>query len=228
MLSFNKVAYTLLAVTGAAGLFSYPHLSGKLHRWRARRQATAVVQPLGPTLREGDLIFHTSQSAQSQAIQLATHSPYSHCGLLYKADGEWQVFEAVQPVKLTPLARWVARGRGGHFVVKRLRDADAVLTPAALGRLRAAGQPLRGRPYDLAFNWSDKQIYCSELIWKVYDRGLHRQLGQLQHLRNFDLRHPAVQAKLRERYGPRLPLDEPVISPQAVFESPQLMTVLAR
>jgi hypothetical protein len=179
-------------------------------------------------LHEGDLIFHTSQSAQSQAIQLATHSPYSHCGLLYKAGGEWQVFEAVQPVKLTPLARWVARGAGSHFVVKRLRDADAVLTPAALGRLRAAGQPLLGRPYDLAFNWSDKQIYCSELIWKVYDRGLHRQLGRLQHLRDFDLRHPAVQAKLRERYGPHLPLNEPVISPRAVFESPQLVTVLAR
>jgi len=225
---FNKVAYTLLAVTGAAGLLSYSHLSGKLHRWRALHQATAVVQPLGPTLHEGDLIFHTSQSAQSQAIQLATHSPYSHCGLLYQTNGEWQVFEAVQPVKLTPLARWVARGQGGHFVVKRLRDASTVLTPTALGRLRAAGQPLLGRPYDLAFNWSDKQIYCSELIWKVYDRGLHRQLGQLQHLRDFDLRHPAVQAKLRERYGPRLPLDEPVISPQAVFESPQLMTVLAR
>ena len=128
-------------------------------------------------LQEGDLIFHTSQSAQSQAIQLATHSPYSHCGLLYKAHGEWQVFEAVQPVKLTPLARWVARGQGQHFVLKRLRDASTALTPAALASLRAAGQPMLGHDYDLAFNWSDKQIYCSELIWKVYDRGLHRQLG---------------------------------------------------
>jgi hypothetical protein len=144
---------------------------------------------LATTLREGDLIFHTSLSAQSQAIQLATHSPYSHCGLLYKSKGEWQVFEAVQPVKLTPLARWVARGQGQHFVVKRLHDAATALTPAALASLRAAGQPLLGHDYDLAFNWSDKQIYCSELIWKVYARGLHRQLGQLQQLRDFDLRH---------------------------------------
>ena len=183
---------------------------------------------LDTTLHDGDLIFQTSQSAQSQAIQLATHSPYSHCGLLCKTNGEWQVFEAVQPVKRTPLARWVARGQGGHFVVKRLHDASTALTPAALRRLRAAGQPLLGRPYDLAFNWSDKQIYCSELIWKVYDRGLHRQLGHLQHLRDFDLRHPAVQAKLRERYGNKLPLDEPTISPAAVFASPELVTVVAR
>ncbi|RZK27360.1 MAG: hypothetical protein EOO63_13600, partial [Hymenobacter sp.] len=74
----------------------------------------------------------------------------------------------------------------------------------------------------------DKQIYCSELIWKVYDRGLHRQLGQLQHLRDFDLSHPAVRAKLRERYGNQLPLDEPVISPASIFASPELVTVISR
>ncbi len=216
----------MLSIFGS--FFAYPRLTSKLHRWQTTRKATATVAQLSPTLREGDLIFHTSQSAQSQAIQLATHSPYSHCGLLYKTNGKWQVFEAVQPVKLTPLARWVARGQGRHFVVKRLRDAATTLTPKALERLRAAGQPMLGRDYDLAFNWSDKQIYCSELIWKVYDRGLHRQLGQLQHLRDFDLTNPAVQAKLRERYGNELPLNEPVISPASVFGSAELVTVVKR
>ena len=102
-------------------------------------------------LHDGDLIFHTSRSAQSQAIQLATHSPYSHCGILYQQDGRWQVFEAVQPVKLTPLADWLARGKGGHFVTKRLRDAATTLTPAALQRLEAAGRPMFGHGYDLYF-----------------------------------------------------------------------------
>ncbi|AMR25730.1 peptidoglycan peptidase [Hymenobacter psoromatis] len=224
----GKLVFSLFLVVGAASLLAYPRLSAKLHHWQAARQATAVVATLAATLHEGDLIFHTSQSAQSRAIQLATHSPYSHCGLLYKTNGEWQVFEAVQPVKLTPLSSWVARGQGGHFVVKRLRDAAMALTPAALARLRAAGQPLLGRDYDLAFNWSDEQIYCSELIWKVYDRGLHRQLGRLQQLRDFDLTNPAVRAKLRERYGNRLPLDEPVISPASVFNSAELVMVVSR
>jgi hypothetical protein len=199
----------------------------RLSRFKQSSQQ-ATLAPLAPTLRDGDLIFHTSQSTQSQAIQLATHSPYSHCGILYQTNGEWQVFEAVQPVKLTPLASWVARGQGGHFVVKRLHDATSALTPAALVRLRAAGQPMLGRPYDLAFGWSDDRIYCSELIWKVYDRGLHRQLGRLQQLRDFDLSNPAVQAKLRERYGKKLPLNEPVISPVSVFNSPELVTVVNR
>jgi hypothetical protein len=224
----SKLFFTSLLVAGTASLFAYPRLATKLHRWQAARQATATLAPLAPTLHDGDLIFHTSQSAQSQAIQLATHSPYSHCGILYKNGGTWQVLEAVQPVKLTPLASWVARGQGGHFVIKRLQDAASALTPSALARLRAAGQPMLGRPYDLAFGWSDDRIYCSELIWKVYDRGLHRQLGHLQQLRDFDLSNPAVQAKLRERYGKELPLNEPVISPVSVFNSPKLVTVVNR
>ncbi|WP_216689259.1 YiiX family permuted papain-like enzyme [Hymenobacter siberiensis] len=212
----------------ALAIAAYPRLHRRLLRYQSHRAAEAATTQIAPQLRDGDLIFHTSLSAQSRAIQLATHSAWSHCGIVYKEEGKWQVFEAVQPVKRTPLADWVARGQGGHFVTKRLRDAEAVLTPAALARLKAAGRPMLGHNYDLYFGWSDDRIYCSELIWKVYERGLGRRLGQLQHLRDFDLSHPAVQAKLRERYDDSLPLNETVISPVSIFNSPELVTVLTR
>ncbi|WP_375417362.1 YiiX family permuted papain-like enzyme [uncultured Hymenobacter sp.] len=207
---------------------AYPRLHRRYAGYQQARTADAPVAQITTQLRDGDLIFHTSQSAQSQAIQLATHSAYSHCGILYQQNGKWQVFEAVQPVKLTPLADWMARGKGGHFVTKRLRDAATVLTPSALRRLKAAGQPMLGHNYDLYFGWSDDRIYCSELIWKVYERGLGRRLSKLQQLREFDLSNSAVQAKLRERYGQRLPLTETVISPVSIFNSPALVTVLNR
>jgi len=143
---------------------AYPRLPKRLLRYQSHEAAVATVARLGPQLRNGDLIFHTSQSAQSQGIQLATHSSYSHCGILYENAGQWQVFEAVQPVKLTPLADWVARGQGGHFVTKRLRDADTALTPTALVAMRAADSPMLGHNYDLYFGWADDRIYCSELI----------------------------------------------------------------
>ena len=219
----RRLLLCFLLLAGLA-LAAYPCLL----RSQGHRVAEAATAQVAPRLRDGDLIFHTSLSAQSQAIQLATHSPWSHCGILYRQGQNWLVFEAVQPVKLTPLADLVARGRGGHFVTKRLRDADTALTPAALARLKAAGRPLLGHPYDLYFGWADDRIYCSELIWKVYERGLGRQLGQLQHLRDFDLTHPAVQARLRERYGHNLPLGETVISPASIFGSPELVTVLRR
>jgi Permuted papain-like amidase enzyme, YaeF/YiiX, C92 family len=212
----------------ALALAAYPRLHRRLLRYQSHRATAAATAQIERQLRDGDLIFHTSLSAQSRAIQLATHSPWSHCGILYKAAGKWQVFEAVQPVRLTPLADWVARGQGSHFVTKRLRDAATVLTPAALARLKAAGQPMLGHSYDLYFGWADDRIYCSELIWKVYERGLGRRLGQLQHLRDFDLSHPAVLAKLRERYGNNLPLGETVISPVSIFNSPELVPVIRR
>ncbi len=85
-----------------------------------------------------------------------------------------------------------------------------------------------GHNYDLHFGWNDDRIYCSELIWKVYERGLNRRIGQLQQLRDFDLSHPAVQAKMKERYGKRLPLSETVVSSVSIFNSPELVTVLSR
>ena len=180
--------------------------------------------PLEKRLRDGDIIFHESQSAQSQAIQLATKSRYSHMGILYRERKQWYVYEAVQPVKSTPLEEWIKRGKNGHFVVKRVRDAN-LLNPTVRARLRAVGERYRGRSYDLYFEWTDSRIYCSELVWKIYKYGIGIEIGQLQHLRDFDLSHPTVRAKMRERYGHRIPLNAPVISPAAMFDSKLLVEV---
>jgi hypothetical protein len=135
------------------------------------------------------------------------------------------VFEAVQPVKLTPLRAWIERGERQHFVAKRLRDAESQLTPEALQSMRAAGEQLSGKDYDLYFEWSDDRIYCSELVWKVFERGIGIRLGEQQTIADFDLSHPAVQAKVRERYGDQIPLSEVVVSPVAIFNAAELVTV---
>lgn len=221
MFRFLLPVLVLLAISVAC----YPRLWRRLTRYQQAQAAQATVARLSARLHNGDLIFQTSQSAQSQAIQLATHSPYSHCGILFQKDGEWRVFEAVQPVSETSLVAWAARGKDGKVVIKRLRDAETVLTPAALQRLQAAGEQYRGKNYDLYFGWSDDRIYCSELLWKMYQQATGREIGELQTLREFDLSHSAVQAKLRERYGNRIPLDEKVISPVRMLESKELVTV---
>ncbi|HUQ53623.1 MAG TPA: YiiX family permuted papain-like enzyme [Gammaproteobacteria bacterium] len=175
--------------------------------------------------RNGDIVFQTSRSSQSLAIQLATKSPYSHMGIVYLQDGAPFVFEAVQPVKLTPLQTWIERGETGKFVAKRLRDADSALTASTLQKMRAAGEALAGKDYDLYFEWSDERIYCSELVWKIFDRGAGIQIGQLATMADFDLSHPAVQAKVKERFGDRVPADEVVVSPAAMFAADNLVTV---
>jgi len=174
---------------------------------------------------DGDIIFQTSNSSQSKAIQLATQSVYSHMGIIYQIDGEWMVYEAIQPVQLTALSTWIARGKEQHYVVKRLRQSEEVLTPSAIAKMKAFGEGFHGKAYDIYFEWSDERIYCSELVWKIYKHATGIEIGQLEELKDFDLSSKAVQDKMQERYGSNIPMNEKVISPAAIFQSPLLLTV---
>ena len=183
-----------------------------------------IKQP-GQTIQNGDIIFQTSKSSQSQAIQFATNSQYSHMGIIYENDGQFLVYEAVQPVKLTPLKEWINRGENGHYVIKRLENADQVLTNSTLTRMKQVGERFKGKPYDLYFEWSDDKIYCSELVWKIYKQAADIEIGQLEKLSDFDLTNEIVQTKMKERYGDNIPMDEKVISPAAMFNSGKLITI---
>lgn len=175
----------------------------------------------------GDIIFQTSTSSQSKAIQLATKSKYSHMGIIYKQNGKYYVYEAVQPVKLTPLDSWIKRGEDEHFVVKRLKNAEKLLTPKILQKMKQIGEKYKDKSYDLYFEWSDSRIYCSELVWKIYKQAIGVEIGELQKLNDFDLSNEVVKAKLSERYGNNIPLNELVISPAAIFNSDKLIMVFS-
>jgi hypothetical protein len=98
------------------------------------------------------------------------------CAALYREGGRWYVYEAVQPVQLTPFSEWTKRGKDGQ----------------------------------------------------IYKTATRLEIGKLQKLRDFDLSHPAVRQKMRERYGTKLPSAEPVISPSAMFDSGLLIEVVRR
>ncbi len=176
-------------------------------------------------LQNGDIIFQTSKSGQSKAIQIATGSKYSHMGIVYKQGNDFFVYEAVQPVKLTPLNDWIKRGENGHYVVKRIKNAQNLLTPETLVRMKHIGEKYAGKDYDLYFEWSDSRIYCSELVWKIYKEAVGIEIGELENLGDFNLTDKAVIQKLKERYGDNIPKDELVISPASMFDSDQLITV---
>jgi hypothetical protein len=177
------------------------------------------------TYKEGDLIFQTSLSNQSKAIQLATKSEYSHCGLLFTENEKWYVFEAIQPVKKTPLKDWISKGKDGKYVIKRLKEDKILANLEVVTKMKRICKSFQGKNYDLGFDWSDDRIYCSELIYKVYDRGAGIKIGKLERLKDFDLSNSLVQKKLRERYGKNIPMEEVVISPVSIFESKLLYTV---
>src|SRR3954463_12217817 len=110
--------------------------------------STAACSRTLPVVRDGDVIFQTSRSSQSVAIQRATHSPYSHMGIIFVRAGQPYVLEASATVRDTPLKKWIARGEDSKYVLKRLRDP---LTPSQVEKLRKAAKPFEGRAYDLTF-----------------------------------------------------------------------------
>ena len=171
---------------------------------------------------QGDIIFQTSKSTQSLAIQKATNSPYSHMGIILFKNDKPYVYEASNVVKFTSLQAWINQGVSNKYVVKRIKNK---LSESQKNKLYQQAMLYKLKPYDLIFSWSDEKIYCSELVWKIYYHGIDVKVGKLEKLKDFDLSSKAVKTKLVERYGVKIPYNETVISPKAMFESPLLMLV---
>jgi hypothetical protein len=187
--------------------------------WLVGHTAVAAPRGLEARLQTGDVVFHTSRSRQSAAIQAATDSPLSHVGLVEVTSQGVFVVEAVQPVKRTPFARWKARGVGGRLLVMRPEGLTEAQRDAAL---KAAREYL-GRPYDWRFGWDDEALYCSELVRKAYARGAGVEYGRLEKLGT--LRVEKLGAALKERYGGEVPLELELVTPASLAEDARLRVV---
>lgn len=176
-------------------------------------------------IQDGDIIFQTSQSAQCEAVRIATDSKFSHCGIVFLMNGKKMVFEAVQPVKLTRIKDWITHGKDNKYVVKRLKNAQTILTQTTLQKMKDYGHNFLNKDYDGYFSWNDDQIYCSELVWKIYKNAANIELCKLAKLKSFNLSDEKVKVILAERYGKNIPLEEDVVAPSQIVESEILKTI---
>ena len=172
-------------------------------------------------LKEGDIVFSSSKRGQGEAIIAATASPYTHCGIVFEQDGKLMVLEAVQPVGVTTLDRFVSLSAPGTFTAKRLRTA---VTPSLYQKARAWANSQIGRNYDARFLWDDTNLYCSELVWKVYQKA-GVELCPPRKFSDYDLNKPAVKKIINQRFGSidRVPMNEKVVAPSDIAASAMLM-----
>lgn len=175
-------------------------------------------------IKEGDVVFQDMAGEFGEAIKLATHSKYSHCGMVLKKDGKLFVYEAVGPVKYTPLKEWIKQGAKKQFKVKR-PGKTVVINTSIVEKMKKNAEKYTGKAYDHVFGWSDEKIYCSELVWKMYKDALGIELSAPKKLKEFDLTHPAVKKQLEMRYGKNIPYDESVVAPQDLLDSKLLKDV---
>ncbi len=110
-------------------------------------------------------------------------------------------------------------------MLKRLKNADAALTPDMLERMRCLGRGMLGRDYDRQFRWSDTKLYCSEPVWKLYRRGAGVTLCKPQQFRDVNPARPVLAGEAARRYGKNMPPPRARGPPAALFDSPLLRTV---
>lgn len=164
-----------------------------------------------PEVKEGDIIFHCSTSSQSPLIALATGSPLTHCGVIVMKNGEPYVLEASGTLRVTPLARFIKRGRFGAYWLKRPKDVENV-------KIRYAH--LLGRRYDLAFSFNNDKYYCSELVYDIYK---YRQNVELCKPKPISSYFTLGMKRTMKRRG--MNPDGLVVAPSDIFSSNKLTSI---
>ncbi len=151
-----------------------------------------------PPLKTGDIVFQTDSSGQALAIMMASSSPFSHVGIVYIDDaGKTAVWEAVGPVKKTPLAEWISHGRGGRLHVMRFKTAR----PAKdWEKVFAWIRKQQGKPYDIYFTDGDDSFYCSELVHDALQSALDISLGKSQLVASLHLDSVPVKKLIAARW----------------------------
>lgn len=174
---------------------------------------------------EGDVIFQASQSRQCTAVKAATHSDISHCGMLFKEADTWYVLEAVEPVSIVSLSQFINRGEGAHYQIKRLKKEFNTLTPTQIQAMKDLGKSWINRHYDIYFNWDYGNLYCSELVWKLYHDAAGIEVCAMKHLKDYDLSDALVKQIMQERYGANIPWEEPMVAPSDISASDKMTLV---
>lgn len=175
------------------------------------------------TKHEGDILFQSLPHRELvDAIEGISRSEWSHCGVLIRHEGKWQVAEAIGEVRITPLHTWLLRGRRSKVESYRVTH----LAANAAAAIRTGVKKLLGRPYDFSYAPGDGEIYCSELVYKIYDRELGVSIGAWERLG--DLNWKPHETFIRKMEDGRLSLDRLMVTPVALTRSPGVTRVFPR
>ncbi|MGC3966582.1 MAG: YiiX/YebB-like N1pC/P60 family cysteine hydrolase [Pirellulales bacterium] len=171
----------------------------------------------------GDVVFQSlPHGTLVNTIEGATQSPLSHCGLVAHGPKGWVVVEANGSVKETKFDRWIAQGRGGNFSAYRFAEKYADKIP----QMVAAARKRLGKPYDLRYEFDDRALYCSELVFKAFQEATGEECGRVVTLG--ELNWQPYEKFIRFLDGGGLPLERRMITPKHLSEAEQLTPVFRK
>ena len=188
---------------------------GVMFRSLAIEAATVTSEPISD-VREGDVIFQTSQSRQAPLIQVGTRSAITHCGIVIIKSGEPYVLETLKSLVLTPLDEFISRGKGGKYWLKRSDKENVKIDYHAY----------LGKPYDLAFSFENEIYYCSELVYDIYLQQLGIELCEPRRIDDYltlGTEHlPQIKSEMLRR---GISKEQYAVAPVDIFESKHLKLV---
>lgn len=187
---------------------------------------SASLKNIPWNIKNGDIIFLQSRTDQSYALEEATKSIWTHTGIILLHNQRWVVAEASSTVRYTPLEQFISKGKFKRYVVKRPKVPFFNSDSDANKKLVKRVANFIGKPYDIYFRWGNDSIYCSELVWKVYEP--FGVLSKPQKMKDLELTGPHVQNLILKRYkhnGIELNLEELIVSPVSIFNSNKIYLV---
>ena len=167
-------------------------------------------------IREGDVIFHTSQSSQSPLIQIGTRSHITHCGIVVMKEGKPYALETLKTLVLTPLDKFIVRGKDGKYWLKRSDKEDIKIDYAHY----------LGKSYDFAFSFDNDIYYCSELVYDIYKRQLGIELCTPKQIGDYLILGTDKLDKIEEAMSRRgITKEQYAVAPVDIFESKHLHNI---
>lgn len=171
-------------------------------------------------IKSGDIIFQINPKGQGKAIQLATGSKFTHCGVIFIEGGDTMVYHAVNPVKKSKFKDFITMGVESEYWIKRL---NRNLSDLEIKNMKKYAISQLGKRYDIKFRWSDNEMYCSEYVWKIYHNGAGVDVGSPKQMKEYALSNPIVQSIMKKRYGKNIPMDEKMIAPGDIYDFSELV-----
>jgi cell wall-associated NlpC family hydrolase len=167
-------------------------------------------------VKEGDVIFQTSQSEQSPLIQIGTRSMITHCGIVVMKGGKPYVLETQRTIVLTPFDKFIARGKDGRYWLKRSNKDN----------IKIKYNSYLGKPYDLAFKFDNGKFYCSELIYDIYIKQLGIELCKPKKVGDYLIlgtdELPKIEKAMKKR---GITKEQYAVAPVDIFNSEYLNSV---
>jgi len=164
-------------------------------------------------VKEGDVIFQTSQSEQSPLIQIGTRSMITHCGIVVMKGSKPYVLETQRTIVLTPFDKFIARGKDGRYWLKRSKKDN----------IKIKYNSYLGKPYDLAFKFDNGKFYCSELIYDIYKNQLGIELCKPKKVGDYLIigtdKLPKIEKAMKKR---GITKEQYAVAPVDIFNSEHL------